>query len=57
MDIDTSRARELLDRRDKLDAELVALFGGASAKKFLRCGHCHEEGHTARSCPKKGEGS
>jgi hypothetical protein len=52
MDIDTNRARELLNKRDEIDAELAALFGGNS-KKPIRCGHCQQEGHTARSCPNK----
>jgi hypothetical protein len=53
MDIDTARARELLNQRDQIDAELAALFAGTITKKPIKCGHCQEEGHTARKCPRK----
>lgn len=53
MDIDTIRVRALLDRRDEIDAELVAIFSGSPAKKPIRCGHCGKDGHSARSCPER----
>ena len=52
MDIDTQRIRELLNRRDEIDAELAGLFSGMAPKKSVRCSHCKEEGHTARTCAK-----
>jgi hypothetical protein len=52
MDIDTQRIRDLLDQRDKIDAELAAALSGQT-KKAIKCGHCQEEGHTARTCPNK----
>jgi hypothetical protein len=51
--MDTQRIRELLDKRDTIDQELKDIFAGIPGKKPLRCGHCQEDGHTARSCPKK----
>jgi hypothetical protein len=53
VDIDTNRVRELLNKRDEIDAELAGIFTGILPKKTLRCGACHEEGHTARTCPTK----
>lgn len=56
MDIDTNRARELLNRRDEIDAELAALFAGQQTqqtKKPIKCGNCQQEGHSARTCPQK----
>lgn len=51
MDIDTTRIRQLLDKRDEIDAELAAALAGA--KKQITCSKCKETGHTARSCPQR----
>ena len=51
MDIDVTKVRELLDRRDEIDQELQALFSSPQ-KKTIKCGNCGEEGHSARTCPK-----
>jgi len=53
MDIDTNRVRELLNKRDEIEAELAAIFTGTKERKAQRCSKCGEEGHTARTCPKK----
>ena len=53
MEIDTGRVRELLDKRDAIDAELAAIFTNGKERKPTRCSSCNEEGHTARTCPKK----
>jgi hypothetical protein len=53
MEIDTARARALLDKRDEIDAELASLFAGTSVKKPIKCGNCQQEGHSARTCSKK----
>ena len=50
MDIDTSRIRNLLDKRDEIDRELSEALG---QKKSVTCSHCSQQGHTARSCPQK----
>lgn len=56
MEIDTARARELLNKRDEIDAELAAIFSGAQVKKPVKCSHCQQEGHTARTCSQKQAG-
>ncbi len=53
MDIDTQRIRELLSKRDEIDAELASAFNGTAHKKTIKCGTCSEEGHSARTCPKR----
>ncbi len=48
------RVRELIKKRDEIDAELAELFaGGSVAKKTNKCSLCGQEGHTARICPNK----
>jgi hypothetical protein len=51
MEIDTTRIRALLDKRDAIDTELSELFIGA--KKSINCGTCSQPGHTARTCPQR----
>ena len=53
MDFDTQRIRELLNKRDEIDAELAGIFAGIAPKKAIKCGHCQLDGHTARTCPQK----
>ena len=55
MDLDTSKIRELLDARDKIDEELAALVTGTKERKPQSCSKCGEVGHSARTCPKKGD--
>lgn len=52
-----NRVRELLAQRDKIDAELQALFTGTppKEKRTSTCSHCGEVGHNARGCTKKQE--
>jgi hypothetical protein len=54
MDIDDriARAKDLIQKREEIDAELAGLFGIAiKAKKTLRCSKCGDEGHNAKTCP------
>jgi hypothetical protein len=54
MDIDTqiARVKELIAKREEIDEQLAALFGGAPlAKKSRRCKVCDGEGHNATTCP------
>ena len=48
-----SLARDLIARRDAIDAELTALFnGGTPARKPSRkCKTCGEIGHRSDACP------
>jgi hypothetical protein len=49
-----NRVKQLITKREEIDAELAALFGGEAPKKrTLTCSLCNTEGHTARSCPTK----
>lgn len=54
MDIDEriGRAKDLIQRREEIDAELAMMFGiTVRAKKTLRCSKCGEEGHNSKTCP------
>ena len=54
MDIDTQIAhvKELIRRREEIDAELATMLGiTVKAKKIARCSRCGEEGHNAKTCP------
>ncbi len=53
MDLDTNRVRDLLNRRDEIDAELAGIFAGNVPKKEITCSKCQGKGHTARSCPQR----
>lgn len=56
MEIDTqiARVKELIARREEIDAELAGMLGVTPrVRKTLRCSTCNEEGHTARTCPQK----
>ena len=53
MDIDDriARAKELIQKREEIDAELAGMFGiTIRARKPLRCSKCGEEGHNAKTC-------
>jgi hypothetical protein len=56
MDIDTqiARTKELIAKREEIDEQLAALFGGAPlTKKTRRCKICDGEGHNALTCPER----
>ena len=55
MDIDTQRIRDLITKRDEIDAELSAIFTGSTPKKTVTCSACNQQGHTARSCPNRAQ--
>jgi hypothetical protein len=54
MEIDEriERAKDLIRKREEIDAELAALFGiSVRNKKIVRCSKCGEEGHNSKTCP------
>jgi hypothetical protein len=54
MEIDETiaRVKQLIVQREQIDAELAAIFAGASPprRKVQTCSKCGQEGHTARTC-------
>ena len=60
MEIDAriSRFKDLVAKRDAIDAELASLFGiTAGPRKVQKCATCGEMGHTARACPNATDGA
>jgi hypothetical protein len=58
MNIDTqiARVKELIAKREEIDAELSVVFGiEPKTRKAPRCSICDSEGHSARTCPQKQE--
>lgn len=57
--MDTQKLRQLLDDRDRLDAEIAEAVGtpdataAKSARKTQQCGICGDPNHNARNCPAK----
>ena len=50
--MDVERIKALLDQRQAIDNELVAIVNGGVKKKPQVCSKCGEPGHSARTCPK-----
>ncbi len=48
--MDTQRIRALLDKRDEIDAEIVALVTNGKERKPQKCGKCGSTEHNARAC-------
>ena len=54
IDAQIARVKELIAKREEIDAELSGILGiEPKAKKPQRCSICNGEGHTARTCPQK----
>ena len=49
--MDTQKLRELLDKRDEIDADIAAAVGGkVKERKPQACSKCGSPDHTARNC-------
>lgn len=49
-----ARVKELIARREELDAELGELLRGTTRERRVpRCSICNEPGHRASTCPSK----
>jgi hypothetical protein len=54
LDIDVERVKDLIAKREEIDAELSCILGIApKVRKPQRCSICNEEGHSARTCPQR----
>jgi hypothetical protein len=56
MDLDgkIARVKELIAKREELDAELNELLGGAARERRVpKCSICNEPGHRASTCTSK----
>jgi hypothetical protein len=56
VDIDAkiARVKELIAKREELDAELQELLGGSlKERRAAKCSACGEPGHRASTCPSK----
>ncbi len=51
LDDKIARAKELISKREDIDAELQQLLAGAVTKRAQKCSVCQQEGHSARTCP------
>jgi LSD1 subclass zinc finger protein len=55
MQIDVPHVIDLLKRRQEIDHELQTIFAGLNGKKTVKCSTCQADGHTARTCPQRGQ--
>jgi hypothetical protein len=54
LEFDIERVKDLIAKREEIDSELVAIFGGKqTSRRTLKCSVCNTEGHTVRTCPTK----
>lgn len=56
MDERLTRIKDLIETKQRVDAELEELIGGSLEKRKRtpqKCSTCEQEGHTARNCPTK----
>ncbi|WFU37228.1 hypothetical protein QA635_39185 [Bradyrhizobium brasilense] len=56
MDLESkiARVKELIAKREELDAQLGELLGGAGReRRIAKCSICNEPGHRASTCPSK----
>ncbi|MCC8977579.1 hypothetical protein [Bradyrhizobium acaciae] len=55
MNYDIAKAKELIEQREEIDRQLVAIFCGGLTKQRVaqKCSKCGKEGHSARTCTEK----
>jgi hypothetical protein len=55
IEVRIARVKELIAKREELDAELNELLGGGGLreKRSPKCSVCGEPGHRATTCPAK----
>lgn len=53
--MDTNRIRQLLDKRDELDAQIRELVteGAVKERRQQKCSVCGDTAHSARTCPQR----
>jgi hypothetical protein len=51
LDDKVALTKDLIRKREEIDEQLIALLCGEAKKKTVKCSHCGESGHTARTCP------
>jgi hypothetical protein len=50
LDDKIARAKDLIARREEIDAELASLLAGTVSRKTQTCGKCGQPGHSSRTC-------
>jgi GTP cyclohydrolase III len=54
IDTQIARVKDLIAKREEIDAELSTILGVTPrVKRTLHCSICNGEGHSARTCPQK----
>jgi hypothetical protein len=53
LDDKIARAKELISKREDIDAELDQLLAGTVVRRVSKCSVCQQEGHSARTCPNR----
>lgn len=53
LDDKIAATKDLIRKREEIEEQLTALLSGDVKKKAVKCSHCGESGHTARTCPSR----
>ena len=52
MDIDIAKLKDLIAKREDIDAQIIEACNGTKERKTQRCSRCGEAGHSVRTCSK-----